>query len=245
MTKSALCINDIKRLTEPGTTYNVSERLFYRRYSFCLAFEFINVWSSGLYKHHEDTVGWQQYYRLKKLHTEITDYLLENKIDYRLRREVNFSVFINDIDVIKYLLDRYRHILTYVAGPVNEHHAEQIKNNTKISVRKDLFHKKYRYKLTYLANADFVGTGALQIADILESGESDYKLSRNFERVLGLHGRRYGTNNRNYRVSAWDRCTVYLTDEVDYLQIKLMCGTSPVTDQQAMLISEVEKINIH
>jgi hypothetical protein len=203
----------------------------------------INIWSSGLYRNHDDHEKWAEHHRLKANHHSIKKFLQDNSIDHRIRSEVGFNVFINDQDAIKYLLDNHGDILNYVSGPVSEEHVEQVQQNNKIEVRRELFFKRYRYRMTYLSTDQFIQTGVQQIADILSDSKA-YRWNSNFSQALAISRRAdsipVNTYGRLTRFSRWNRCSIYLENDDDYFQIKLMCNIAPFSEAHAVLIDELD-----
>ena len=257
MTKFKSTISDVRKACSDVCTYVYTEKLFFKTYSLRLGFDNIQLWTLFGFRHgggysitnNEDRR--EDMNKLRNVHKKITQFLDSNKIDYRLRRESKFHVYLNDTDIAIKLIKRFRLFLIDVHGPANEVQRDTMKNNCKILVRDNLFYKKYRYKIIWPGSTEIVDGGAEHIYDILKTLDEDsYRLSDNFRIAANITGTTSRTRYASYisrqltsgwrRLYDWHRVTIYLKDETDYLQIKLMTPYKTLEELEVVTQDEID-----
>jgi len=135
-----------------------------------------------------------------------------------------------------------------ISGPVHGEHLSAMQKSRKIVVRDSLWYKKYRFKVIYRATSDFKQDTVPNIVAYKKNLTKDeIKLSNNIYRILQAPKQQiqtkyqgYVARYRNIGVHPWHTCTVYLDTEDNYVMYKMMVGGEIESEQEILLLSELE-----
>lgn len=253
--QSNLTINDLRSIVEGQTEYVVSDRLYYKKFAYNVTMKNSSLWSkeywgrSNFYSIFNDTEAinahkekFAFHYSKQKRIMQLMDRL---DIEYRVRRELNFNIYLNDNKIIKRMLDTIPEEIISVSGPKNDQHLNILNGGRKIIVRESLFYKKYRYKISYYATSDFKENIFPAIENLLPSLDYDQvKLSSNYYRLrrqIDLKSRIIGNRYQLRRtVDPWHLVTIYFKDEDDIVMFKMCVGGDPKQELEIMLHDELQ-----
>lgn len=171
-------------------------------------------------------LAWEQYKSIRR-----ALFARSKGVGYAVRHSIwhGLNVYtLNEHDVRMMLNNNAAEIKTLYM-PMNEAHSELHDERSK-EVRRNLFYKKYRYKLEYNGTAKF--KESVEGAAGCMPDDDTVKFSKNTRQCL---------NEKDFYVRQWNICSIYFEYESDWLTFKMMCSETPLKVVEAVLFSEVDK----
>lgn len=255
MTKSIYSIHNLQQYAEKHWEFTPSKKLFYKKYSHNITLRNESLWF-GYYRDifysqrsssFDSDEAKREREERKRIVNQmrakqkcITDFLDTHGADYRTRREKRFNIYINDNDMIMRVMRKWPDMMVCLEGPSSDVHLEKMEHNVKIVVKKQLYYKKYRYKVAYKTTRDFIVNVVPTIINFRETtmeNREHMKLSNNFYRLTDSLS---PSSIRRNTIYPWNSASVYLKDENDYVMYKLFVGGDPFEEHEVVTIDELE-----
>lgn len=209
------------------------ERKYYRKYFYKLCFKVddskITPGIPRIYARFGNT---DLFEAQQKLLSEICHYAGDGK-DYKLRIEGrHLSVFTNNEQIIEDLVNKVSYRLTEFHSPINTSHREVIDQNRRIRVRKQLFDKKFKFKVYF--NQDW------------KHRDNNYVEVKNWlHNIENTDGLRWGVNEvlqRHFDARAGYKgytAAVYLNDAEDLMMCQMRFHSEIYIVEEAVLIDSL------
>ena len=183
-------------------------------------------------------------------------YLRQNKLekgkDFKLRREWATTFYFKDPYWTLCFVESFKKLVVDVYGPMNTTHSDLMKDDYEVVAKDNLWFKKYRWKVEFYGDYDFVENDIIKIKNYLDNIEStEYMYSPNVKRInfhhkmgMGSHGSHMGTPSRNAGmwgpttpasglrrgglryIYKWSICSIYCKAIEDVLVLKMIAPNS-------------------
>ena len=240
-------------------TYHVAPRAYYNNFLY-------KVRLFGL--HHTSNYGFLHFRKTPEEDAPLlTDedilkiemYLRQNKLqkgkDFKMRREWTTTFYFKDPFWTLCFVESFKNLVIDVFGPMNNTHSDLMVEDYEVVAKDNLWFRKYRWKVEFYGDHDFVEKDSIKIKNYLDNIEkTEYMYSPNVKRIHFHHkvgmaahgshmgtpsypfGRGLGTNTRhNYGtgrggglryIYKWSVCSIYCKAIEDVLVFKMIAPNS-------------------
>lgn len=141
---------------------------------------------------------------------------------------------------------RYKELHTEYHEPMIENLVEVLeKYNSKVELKKSLYHKKYRYKVTFRFNSYFEEKLGLELYEMYKDN-ANYFLNINIKRFNPTLSNVVNTMNPNrytyqWRHSPYHMYAIYCLEKIDLEMLTFVAGENISQITKAVLIEEIDK----
>ena len=239
-------------------TYHVAPRAYYKDFLY-------KVRLFGL--HHTSNYGFLHFRKTPEEDAPLlTDedilkiemYLRQNKLqkgkDFKMRREWTTTFYFKDPFWTLCFVESFKNLVIDVYGPMNNTHSDLMVEDYEVVVKNTLWFKKYRWKVEFFGDHDFVEKDSSKIKNYLDNiDETEYMYSQNVKRInfyhkvgMAAHGSHMGTpissgpwshpksiHNYGYGrggglryIYKWSVCSIYCKAIEDVLVLKMIAPNS-------------------
>ena len=239
-------------------TYHVAPRAYYKDFLY-------KVRLFGL--HHTSNYGFLHFRKTPEEDAPLlTDedilkiemYLMQNKLqkgkDFKMRREWTTTFYFKDPFWTLCFVESFKNLVIDVYGPMNNTHSDLMVEDYEVVVKNTLWFKKYRWKVEFFGDHDFVEKDSSKIKNYLDNiDETEYMYSQNVKRInfhhkvgMAAHGSHMGTpissgpfshpksiHNYGYGrggglryIYKWSVCSIYCKAIEDVLVLKMIAPNS-------------------
>ena len=238
-------------------TYHVAPRAYYNNFLY-------KVRLFGL--HHTSNYGFLHFRKTPEEDAPLlTDedilkiemYLRQNKLqkgkDFKMRREWTTTFYFKDPFWTLCFVESFKNLVIDVYGPMNDTHSDLMVEDYEVVAKDNLWFKKYRWKVEFYGDYDFVEKDIVKIKNYLDNIETtEYLYSPNVKRInfhhkigMSSHGSHMGTPSRagawgpttpgsgygrrggglRY-IYKWSVCSIYCKAIEDVLVLKMIAPNS-------------------
>ena len=222
------------------TRYVIASKVWFKEFPFRVSFKGWDMFDDGF---------------LNNFHrnTNIRREMAKLKHEIRFRSDRNFHLYLTNTQAVEDVIRLFDKQIVCIAGPANQDHQNIMVTDLTQSVRKNLFYKKYRYKVSskmyrygdsmdvFEEILDFV-TGSFEPNTyFINSTIKNYPRIKALEEAsrakqIGTFGRRRWTNFLPFSATG----SVYLTDYNDVCTLHLMFKQHITSTTKVILLHELE-----
>ena len=188
---------------------------------------------------------------------KIEMYLRQNKLqkgkDFKMRREWTTTFYFKDPFWTLCFVESFKNLVIDVYGPMNNTHSDLMVEDYEVVAKDNLWFRKYRWKVEFYGDLDFVEKDIVKIKNYLDNIETtEYLYSPNVKRInfhhkigMASHGSHMGTPSRagawgpttpgsgfgrrggglRY-IYKWSICSIYCKAIEDVLVLKMIAPNS-------------------
>jgi|14BtaG_2_1085337.scaffolds.fasta_scaffold00106_11 hypothetical protein len=221
--------------------YRTTNKLYFKKYPFVVRFFRAADWNDR----------YQNYYRIVSVKRWLEK---NNHFDYRTRTDYGLSIYLEDLESLYRVYKKYYNEIEFVDGPISDKHQTTMETEPTVSVRKQLFYNKYRYKVSsHLVRSEMdKWTSMIELCQ--DSFDNDnYKMNstlknyinnkeyyKNRMGVRGISAPSFGGYNQ-YNMMPWSATgTIYLKKYDDLCTLHLMYKNIISSTTKVMLDHELE-----
>jgi hypothetical protein len=166
-------------------------------------------------------------------------------VEYKSRMGGEYNLFyFRDAESVMILVNRYKHMISSVTGPINSEHTAVIEKNT-IVLRNKLYHNRFRYYIEFARTQDFADNTSI-LTEYLDNlphgtwrGHCLTELIAYYNNPL-MRGQYNGRGARHFWILP-KTVAIYLERSDDYIYTKLLTGEHVVSNHEVKLFTELDK----
>ena len=161
--------------------------------------------------------------------------------EYKERYADTRTIFLQKYEDWKYLVENFGAYVITAERPINNTHWALLTSGEKLTFRKCLFWRKYRYKIGFKSTPELYQTGLGWIENFFENKTDDeYRYNHNMSRAISRADMDEGQRRHFGRRYYYYGHNVFLNSKEDIVMIKLGMNHSIHCIEQCMTYSEVE-----
>ena len=239
-------------------TYHVAPRAYYKDFLYKVRLFGLHHTSNYGFLHFRKTPVVDEPLLTDEDILKIEMYLRQNKLqkgkDFKMRREWTTTFYFKDPFWTLCFVESFKNLVIDVYGPMNNTHSDLMVEDYEVVVKNTLWFKKYRWKVEFFGDHDFVEKDSSKIKNYLDNiDKTEYMYSQNVKRInfhhkvgMAAHGSHMGTpissgpwshpksiHNYGYGrggglryIYKWSVCSIYCKAIEDVLVLKMIAPNS-------------------
>ena len=238
-------------------TYHVAPRAYYNNFLYKVRLFGVHHTSNYGFLHFRKTPEEDAPLLTDEDILKIEMYLRQNKLqkgkDFKMRREWTTTFYFKDPFWTLCFVESFKNLVIDVYGPMNNTHSDLMVEDYEVVAKDNLWFRKYRWKVEFYGDLDFVEKDIVKIKNYLDNIETtEYLYSPNVKRInfhhkigMASHGSHMGTPSRagawgpttpgsgfgrrggglRY-IYKWSICSIYCKAIEDVLVLKMIAPNS-------------------
>jgi hypothetical protein len=169
--------------------------------------------------------------------------------EYRTRHDCHLALYLEDIDAVSRVFNRYKNEIKTIEGPVSEKHQDTMVSDLNVTVREKLFYNEYRYKVSSYLYRNSMDAW-IELIETCESSfeEGSYRFNpmlRNYVRNKQIDQENQNKTPQSlFRMHRWipfsGTATIYLKDYDDVCTLHMLFKNIITSTTKITLKSELE-----